>query len=103
MSKGDGGGVSIQFGAFGQNATGEPRPRLTRATNLDSHLTEKAERDRARKKSKGKLKSKKNKLTAEQRKAENDARKNFRSAPKDVAVEHRENGRTVATRTVKRS
>lgn len=48
MSKGDGGGVSIRFGYHGVPATGAKRPKLVHATELDSHLTQKMVRDKAR-------------------------------------------------------
>ena len=42
MAKGEGGGVSIGFGSK-LPASGEPRGKLRQATELDTHLTQKAD------------------------------------------------------------
>ena len=48
MPKGEGGGVSIAFGYPSLPVSGEKRTRLTQPTELDTHLTQKAELEKKR-------------------------------------------------------
>lgn len=101
MSKGEGGGVSIGFGSP-LPVSGEKRVKLKEATDVDSHLTQKPIRDAARAKVEKKRRIK-SPLTKAEQKAEREARKRYKAAPKEVVVEIREGGKLRGTRIVRRS
>ena len=101
MSKGDGGGVAIRFGYHGLQVSGEKRPKLTQAIEIDCHLNKKRLRDEARAKvGKPKKKPKPSKL---ERQAENEARKRYREGPKDVVVVRQVGGEIKSVQKIKRS
>ncbi|MFZ1743634.1 MAG: hypothetical protein WAT93_12320 [Pontixanthobacter sp.] len=101
MSKGEGGGVSIGYGS-NLPVSGEKRVKLKHATEIDTHLTQKNVRDAARAlvEKKGRKKSH---LTNAEKKADKQARKKYRAAPKEVVVEMREGGELKGMRIVLRS
>lgn len=101
MSKGDGGGVAIRFGYHGLSVSGEKRPKLTQAIDIDCHLNKKRLRDEARAKV-GKPK-KRPKLPKAERQAENEARKRYREGPKEVVVVQRVGGEIKSVRKIERS
>ncbi|WP_156460696.1 hypothetical protein [Sphingomonas sp. Leaf339] len=101
MSKGDGGGVSIRFGFHGLPVSGEKRPKLTQAIEIDCHLNKKRARDEAR----GKVEKHKKRAgpsTAE-KKADKKGRQSYREASKEVVVVERVGGEINSVRTIKRS
>lgn len=100
MSKGDGGGVSIRFGYHGLPLSGEKRRKVTQSIEIDTHLTQKPLRDAARA---AMAKPKKRaKISKAERKAENDARKQYREAPKEVVVVQRVGGEIKSVRKIER-
>lgn len=101
MSKGDGGGINIVFGRHGLPATGEKRRKLTQATEIDAHLTQKFARNAAQAKLK-KAQARSHPSKTEQQ-ADKQARKHYREGPKEVIVEHRVGGQVQLTRKIKRS
>lgn len=101
MSKGDGGGVAIRFGYHGLPVSGEKRPKLTQAIEIDCHLNKKRLRDEAR----GKVEKpkKRPKVSKAERKAENDARKRYRESPKEVVVVRQVGGEIKSVRKIERA
>ncbi|MBY0282807.1 MAG: hypothetical protein K2W81_02440 [Sphingomonas sp.] len=100
MGKGSylGGSSVISFaGAF----TGASPNKLTQATNVDAHLSQKEKRDRARTLATGE--KKKLQISNAEKKAAKRAREKYKQADKTVVVEHRRGGEIVATRTIKQS
>jgi len=100
MSKGGYHGGSTVVG-FGGAFAGSPSIKLTRATDVDAHLSQKGKRDQARKLATGK--KVKAKVSKAQKTAEKRQREEYKKADKTVVVEHRRAGEIVATRTIKRS
>jgi hypothetical protein len=101
MSKGDGGGVNIVFGGHGLPATGEKRRKLTQATEIDAHLTQKFARNAAQ--AKLKKEQVRSRASKAEQQADKLARARYREAPKEVIVEQRVGGEVQSTRKIKRS
>ena len=101
MSKGDGGGVAIRFGYHGLPVSGEKRPKLTQAIEIDCHLNKKRLRDEAR--AKVEKPKKRPKVSKAERKAENEARKRYREGPKEVVVVRQVGGEIKSVRKIKRA
>lgn len=102
MSKGGYLGGSSVVG-FSGSFTGTRAKKLSQASNVAAHLTQKAKRDEARKAASATGRKKKPALSKAERQAENEARAKLRDAPREVIVEHRANGEIVSARTVRRS